>query len=330
MEGYKENFISGLQLPLPKLTAAQQGLRAPLINKPGEFIRHYTHFSVVVNKERKFAFYAATNIDGKVWNAAVKDRVDFTKDNSMDAAFQTGDELYDFYKSKAHNDFDKGHISKFQDPQWGDDHAISRAADDTMHYTNCVPQHHTLNRGAWKSLEDYIIKKFTVKEGEDGQRVSVFAGPVLSEHDPFYIDLIEGRPLQIPCHFWKVIVYKNIQAELSAVAFIMSQEKILRKYKFIVDKKKDINAKTFIRSKAAVDFFKDFKKGEPYQVSVPFVEKVTGLGFGLDGVKQPYTVEEPKEVIYKRVEVPVPKTKTVTTPSYGESPLHFKFIGITL
>jgi endonuclease G len=283
---------------------------------------------VVVHKERKFAFFAATNIDGKTWNAEIKDRIEFAKDPAMDNEYQTGDELYDFYKSKAHNDFDKGHISKFQDPQWGDSVTINKAANDTMRYTNCVPQHHTLNRGAWKSLEDYVIKKFTTKEGKDGQKITVFAGPVLSGNDPYYIDLIESKPLQIPCHFWKVIVYRNIQQKLSAAAFIMSQEKILKKYRFIVNKPKDIREKTLFRSKAAVDFFKDFKKGEPYQVRIDFVEKVTGLSFGLDGVNQPYTVQQPQEVIYRRVEVPVPKG--MAELNYGQSPLNFEFAKIKL
>ena len=329
MNGYQPDFLSGINLRLPILTAAQKKLRAPLEKDPKQFELKYTHFSIVVNKSRKFAFFVATNIDGSLWNAKIKDRITFAKDDNILKEYQVGDELYDFYKSRSNNDFDKGHIAKFQDPQWGDVVAIKQAADETMKYSNCLPQHHTLNRGAWKSLEDYIVKKFTKEDGEDGRKVSVFAGPVLLSSDPFYIDLINGKPLQIPCHFFKVVVYRNKADKLTTVAFIMSQENILRKYNFVVDQKQDIRGFTVTKEKAAVDFFEDFTTGEPYQVRIDFVEQVTGLKFNLDKVLQPYTKQESTEIIYKRVEVPVSREAFIKM-SLKNRPLDFKFESIML
>lgn len=299
--GFSKTFISGIRLSLPEIPEALHNTRASLIDDPDTHELDYTHFSVVMHKERRLAWFAATNIDGRTWDASVTERLVFTKDDRIDAEHQTGNELYDVVKDKANNDFDKGHIAKFQDPQWGDEETRQRAADDSMKYTNCLPQHHSLNRGAWKSLEDYIIKKFTVIEDMDGQKISVFAGPVLSPDDPLYFEKIEGKPYQVPCHFWKVIVFKNLNKKHTAVAFLMSQSNILKEKGFI--KKKTMRGGPAVTARP--EFFTDFTKGEPYQVSINFIEKITGLNFNLDEVNQPYTKEEAKELIFKRTEVKV-------------------------
>lgn len=324
MSGYDPRFFTDLNLPLPKLTTAQKKLRAPLVGKPKSFQLSYTHFSVVMNKERRFAFFTASNIDGSTWNALVEQRVEFAADDRLLPAHQTGDELYNLHSGFGVNDFDKGHIVKFQDPQWGKEPEIKRAATDTMRFPNCVPQHQSLNRGAWKSLEDYIIKKFTRKSGADGQKITVFAGPMLLESDPFYIDAVQGNPFQIPVHFWKVIVYKSRSNRPSAVGFLMSQKAVLLKHNFVVETRAAVR----IPRKVA-DFFDDFTKGEPYQVRVDFLEKTTGIKFGLQDLHQPYTKDEPTEVIFKRVEIPV-RAEALAAMPLSEKPLHFTFEGITL
>jgi len=327
MTGYNSIFFSNKKLALPKLTPAQKRQRAPLKSNAKAFELTYTHFSVVQNKKRKFAFYSATNIDGKTWEAKVDDRDDFEIDVRVSASHQTGNELYDFYKSKTANDFDRGHITKFQDPQWGDDSTIEQAAKDTMKFVNCVPQHHRLNRGAWKSLEDYILKKFTRKTGANGSKLTVFAGPLLLDNDPFYIDKIKGKAIQIPCHFWKIVVYPNKKNKLSAAAFLMSQKEILFKHNFVVSKKTEVRGAA--KAVTEADFFTDFTSGEPYQVRIDFLEEVTGYRFGLKTYLQPYTKQEATELIYKRVEVPS-LAKRFETRAFKDQPLSFEFEGIRL
>ena len=325
MSGYNPHFLSGFKLPLPVLTAAQKKQRAPLQQKPKSYVLEYTHFSIVQNKVRGFAFFSATNIDGNSWNIMVKKEAEFKKEEAIADDYQTGNELYGFHQSLIKNDFDKGHITKFQDPQWGDDTTIRQAAADTMKFVNCVPQHQKLNRGAWKSLEDYIVKNFTRKTGVNGRKVSVFAGPALMINDPFYIDEIKGKPFQIPCYFWKVIVYPNKQNLLSAVGFLMSQRNLLLKHGFVMEQKKDIRKALRVEK----DFFADFKSGEPYQVSIPFLEQITGFSFGVKALHQPYTKTEPTELIYQRVEVPFKKSAFRLT-SFKDQPLSFAFTGIRL
>lgn len=326
MTGYNPNFFTDLLLPMPQLTAAQKRMRAPLAGKRGSYVLPYTHFSIVVNRKRAFAFFTACNIDGNQWKAVVEQEEDFTYDKRLLPAYQTGNELYNLHSGTGMNDFDKGHIVKFQDPQWGDELTSRQAARDTMTFANCVPQHQSLNRGAWKSLEDYIIKNFTRKSGADGQKVSLFAGPVLQAKDPFYIDLVKGKPFRVPVHFWKVIVYRNKKGLPSAVAFLMSQKDVLKRYNFIVEEKKNIR---LAKKADSADFFSNFRGGEPYQVRIDFIEKITGLKFGLQNLHHPYTKEEATEIIFKRVEIPAKKEGRLTMP-YKDRPLPFTFEQIAL
>ncbi len=334
--GYDPLFLT-TKLALPKLTAAQKRLQAPLIASPKVYELKYTHFSVVMNKVRRFAFFVATNIDGSQWKVAIKERTSFVKDKAILASHQTGQELYDLYKSKTQPDFDQGHIAKFQDPQWGDSATAAIAATDTMNFTNCLPQHHTLNRGAWKCLEDYIVKQFTINNGADGCKITVFAGPVLQNTDPFYIQKIEGQPFRIPLLFWKIIVYRNKKKKLSAVAFMMSQNSILRKYNFVTDSFEEGGNIVAARGGEVVEtieepeYFDGFTSGEPYQVSINFIEQLTGFNFSLGHYNKPYTKQEPKEIIFKRIEVP-----PAALANQGEDiepidvPVDFEFEGISL
>jgi endonuclease G len=279
----------------------------------------------VQNKQRKLAFYTATNIDGKSWKVLVKKEGGFRKEEAIAENEQTGDELYDFHQSQTNNDFDKGHITKLHDPQWGSEEAIRQAAADTMKFVNCLPQHHRLNRGAWKSLEDYIIKKFTTKSGENGSKISLFAGPLFLPNDPFYHHKINGEAVQIPCYFWKLVVYPNKRNQLSAVGFLMSQRNLLLKQGFVVEKKREVKEIQRLED----DFFTDFSSGKPYQVSIDFLEKVTGFRFGVSTLHQPYTKIEPTEVIYQRVQVPV-KEALNRSPFHLDRPLNFHLEGVAL
>jgi endonuclease G, mitochondrial len=61
----------------------------------------------------------------------------------IDNELQGCPELY----STAHCDFDKGHMVKREDVQWGHSIAVaSKAADSTFFYTNAVPQHAKLSQ----------------------------------------------------------------------------------------------------------------------------------------------------------------------------------------
>src|SRR3546814_8573174 len=115
----------------------------------------------------------ATNIDGLQFKKVPR-KDSWRKDTRISKEFQFGKELYTAPKSN----FDKGHMTKREDVQWGETFGIAfNAANSTFYYTNAVPQHNDLNRVIWRSLEDYILHHETKK---NELRLCVFTGTVLT------------------------------------------------------------------------------------------------------------------------------------------------------
>src|SRR5687768_4504813 len=196
---YNPNFISGFRIPLPSVVAADTPPGSPL---------HYHHHSVVMNPKRRLAYFSASNIDGESWKP-IERSGGFKKDSKLESEFQLGEELYESISAGKDrgNDFDEGHLTSFQEVLWGEENDKALAGADTFFYTNCVPQHGSLNRGAWRSLEQYLVKK-----GADPNelKISVLTGPVLLSSDPYFINAIDGDLVRLPVAFWKVIYYKAV------------------------------------------------------------------------------------------------------------------------
>ena len=182
-EGYRPDFLDEHIIELPKLKAAQKKLIAPLKEpdkfpaaKPGEL--QFTHFSVVVNKERKIPFFGACNVDGKtLFGISSSDRTlrdyrdrddpifaadpledaegghSWRPDHRIEKSHQTIETWYrgknkliprddtddaDTYIAEA--DFDRGHIVRRTEPIWGDDDAGKAANRQTFNHSNAAPQ----------------------------------------------------------------------------------------------------------------------------------------------------------------------------------------------
>src|SRR3982751_3408100 len=108
---YNQHFITGYRIPLPVLLASDITAGAPL---------DYHHHSIVMNPNRKFAYFSASNTDGRSWQS-IERKGGFIKDEKLNADFQLGDELYSSISgSKGNiNDFDEGHLTSFQEVLWG-------------------------------------------------------------------------------------------------------------------------------------------------------------------------------------------------------------------
>ncbi|MGH9902714.1 MAG: DNA/RNA non-specific endonuclease, partial [Pyrinomonadaceae bacterium] len=243
-EGYRTNFLGvghKYLVSLPTLTNSAAANAAPVSTQPaGKFknVLNYTHFSLVMNKERKMAFYTACNIDGTQLRRIPRSRDRWLKDPRVAAGVQTGEELY------ANNDLDRGHLVRRLDPVWGSEQEAKKANDDTFHFTNCSPQHADFNQRTWNELEDYLLDNAGVHD----LKVSVFTGPVFRSDDKIY------RSVRLPKRFWKIVaMVKEDGDRLSATAYMLSQADLLTDLEFV---------------------FGQFKT---YQVSVSYVEQVTGL-----------------------------------------------------
>ena len=242
--GYQPDFL-GVSVPLPGMSDEMRANLAPVEGRD-DFELKYTNYSVLMHKGRRSAFYAVVNIDGNQLFGIPRGSDKWYFDPRIAGEHQVGNELY---KS---NPLDRGHLVRRLDPSWGATRdAAELAVEDTFFYTNCAPQHLTLNRRMWLGLEDYILNN----SGEFNLKVTVFSGPVFHENDQDY------RGIQIPNEFWKVVavVKQDAQAgaeELSVTGYVLSQRSLVDDLEFV------------------------FGDHQGYQVKVEVIEELTGFDFG--------------------------------------------------
>jgi endonuclease G len=248
-EGYDPEFLGagGQSLALPRLSSDQEADAARVHDpEPGAspYELKYHHFSAVVNRKRRLAFFTAANIDGRLARSIERARDKWAFDPRIGRGEQVGNELYG-------RPFDRGHLVRRLDPAWGRTRRAAKVAnDDTFHWTNCGPQHCRFNEGKnlWAGLEDYLLDK----AADERKRLTVFTGPVFEENDPEY------RGVLIPKRFWKVAVVARPNGRLAALGFLVSQEALLR---------------DFIS-------FDPAEVARTFQVPVRQVQELTGLDFG--------------------------------------------------
>jgi endonuclease G len=257
-EGYDPNFLGAgsKKVPLPELPSAMKGKAAINQKATGtnKYVLPYHHYSVVMNAERRLAFFTAVNIDGTIFYNIKREPDKWLFDPRLNKNQQLGNDVY------KNNPLDRGHLVRRLDPAWGTSIAVAKIAnDDTFHFTNCTPQHHDFNAGhsLWAGLEDYILKNADVRDF----KVSVFTGPVFSNADEAY------RGVKLPRQYWKVVVMVTDDGKLSATAYLLSQEKLLQ----------GIGEEAFVP-----EDLEGFSYGayRTFQVPVRRIEKLTGLSFG--------------------------------------------------
>jgi endonuclease G len=235
-QGYRAEHLGAFIVPLPDPSA----IAADVLPVPGNINARldYEHFSIVMSKSRRLALFTGVNIDGSASVSVSRGSDPWAFDGRIPEAAQVGDELY------ANNDFDRGHLVRREDPNWGPTAGVANR--DTFHFTNCAPQLSALNQRTWLSLEDYILSN-TRRVGE---RATVFTGPVFRSTDPVY------RSVAIPLAYWKVVAFVHDDGRPSASAYL-------------IDHDVDLDEQTLL--------FGAFKT---YQRSVTTIEGLTNLDFG--------------------------------------------------
>jgi endonuclease G len=184
-KGYLPDFLPGFHVPLPQLGPGLKTDAAPLLEpEPGAnpFELKYNHFSVVMNKRRRLAFFTACMIDGKTaksigrssrkvsdlkaTDSGLREAIEslddaeadsWSTDPRIDREHYSGDEVYKGQKVPGHPDprsksriarmFQKGHLVRRLDPAWGDETRALEAELDTFHWTNAAPQVGFFNQG---------------------------------------------------------------------------------------------------------------------------------------------------------------------------------------
>jgi len=157
-------------------------------------------------------FLSACNIDGNQSRKSA--RVGWKWDPRIPKAQQIMRECYGTPPK-----FSRGHMTRREDPGWGNPGTAKRGNEDTMHVTNTTPQMQAFNSPIWLALEDYALQHAR----EDDMKISVFTGPYFSDDDP------EMYGVRIPLAFWKVIAFIHDRTgKLCATGYEMSQEKTLQ------------------------------------------------------------------------------------------------------
>jgi endonuclease G len=184
--GYEPGFVPGFVVPMPELKhvhhEAARNLDARRGDDPHELPYH--HFSIVMNAERRLAFFTACNIDGRLTrhvNRQTKEvdehptlkQLDiesldgqegaeatdaFSLDPRVDSEQQMGVEFYERQIVPGFSNpqsgarrarmFQKGHIIMRGDPAWGTVDMALAAESDSFFYTNAAPQLGFFNQGS--------------------------------------------------------------------------------------------------------------------------------------------------------------------------------------
>ena len=255
-------------------------------------VLHYHHYSVIMDIGRGFPVMTAANIDGSKFLSIPRHEIwgggsdKWKKDERIHSDGQWGMELYGAPKS----DFDRGHMTKREDVQWGDtEEEAAEAARSTFYFTNAVPQHARVNQSIWRKIEDYVLKSQSVKEN---LKINVFTGPVLADGDPEFVTEVKGQSIKIPTLFWKVIFYIDENQELSRVAFLVGQKYLLEKNGIV---------RRVYKTKSKRLRFMNFKYADTYQTEVPLIEELSGISFS--EARDPMLSSRPTKLAIEEVNV---------------------------
>lgn len=250
--GYDPKFLGegSLSVPLPELPAELVPRAAvnQLATTEPNYLLPYHHFTVVLNRERRLAFFTAVNIDGATSVRLKRERDRWYLDPRVAPDEQTGEDAY------RDNPLDRGHLVRRLDPAWGTSRDEAKwCNDDTFHFTNCTPQHEDFNqnRTTWAGLEDYILENADNRDF----RATVFTGPVFADDDE------EFAGVRLPRQFWKVAVMVAETGDLSATGYLLSQEELISGLEIVPEAFSYGAYKTF-------------------QVTVRRIEELTDLSFG--------------------------------------------------
>lgn len=303
--GYDPDFIKDFSIPLPALSTAQKKIAAKNIAAEDDedpYELKYQHFSIVLNKVRKLAFFTACNIngrtsksidrktgkvtprkpgDGEAFGESAEASETWFVDPRLEPDAVVRQELYASQKVPGFKVgsggwmsrmFQRGHMVRRTDPAWSTEKRALRADADTFHFTNCAPQVGAFNQGNANWLPNSgdgrlwrALEDYVLDNAvNERQRVSVFTGPVLAKGDPLWRDhIVDG--FRAPMRFWKIVVWAH-DGDLRATAMIADQTPAID----VMPERLDERAEDFLHTATVEDFL----------TTVAYVENETGLDFG--------------------------------------------------
>lgn len=211
-DGYLAAFLGeGFAVPLPTVERDEHDVVTFDDRGKVESELRYEHFSVVMSESRRMCIYSAVNIDGG--ESRKTKRAGWRTDPRIPKNQQILNECYGPPPK-----FSRGHMTRREDPAWGDVATAARGNVDSMHVTNTTPQMQAFNSPIWLELENYALQNART----DDMKISVFTGPYF-DYDGVEDPVIDG--VRIPRVFWKIIAFVHDESgELCATGYEMSQE----------------------------------------------------------------------------------------------------------
>jgi endonuclease G, mitochondrial len=189
--GYQRDFLGRkFTVDLPEVVRHADDVLDFAFNGAQETELRYEHYSVVMSRSRRMCFLSAVNIDGNL--SKKSKRVGWKWDPRVPKAQQIMNECYGNPPR-----FSRGHMTRREDPGWGNAATAKRGNEDSMHVTNVTPQMQAFNSPIWLALEDYALEHAR----EDDMKISVFTGPYFTDDDPTMYGV------RIPLAFWKIIAF---------------------------------------------------------------------------------------------------------------------------
>lgn len=197
------------EVPLPGLVGktAEEALESGRVYD-------FTHFSIAMNKRRRFAIFSAACVDESRFLQVPRDNKSWHFDDRIGKENQVGAEFY------ANNEYDRGHLTRRKDVCWGERQEAEKANYDSFCYANIALQHHRFNTGIWNCLEDWILDSL-----DNDKKMIVITGPIHKESDEEYCGA-NGKPgcgITIPFGFWKMVCYADRQQALTCLSFLIRQ-----------------------------------------------------------------------------------------------------------
>ena len=182
-----------------------------------QIIRHIG-YTTSYNAETKIPNYVAWTLTPERFEDVVSRTDKFLPDPEVADPVTTDD-----YRNSG---YDRGHMCPAADNKWD-----KEAMRESFYMTNVCPQHHNLNRGDWKELED-ACRDWTMECG----KLHVVAGPIL--YNKRHRRIGDSRVV-VPEAFFKVIlcpdplkaigfIYKNTSGNHPLDAYVNSVDEVER------------------------------------------------------------------------------------------------------
>ena len=194
--------------------------------RPNSLLKEYTGFTVMFNPENHTPDWVGWELLRSEANGDISRSNRFWCDESLPGCAITDD-----YRNAG---YDRGHLCPAADQKWS-----AEAMEDCFSLANIAPQDHSLNSGAWSTLEK--------KERQWAERDSalvIIAGPVYNDSDT---SVIGKTGVRVPSAFFKVLLAPYVEKP-RAIGFL------------------------YPNMKASGNM-------EDYALTVDEVEKITGLDF---------------------------------------------------